>query len=78
MTAAEIDLLAAAIEKRLVDRVADAVEKRLEPRFTSIERKLDDLADLVQAMATGHAQRFNALEQRLGIDRKNPPPLRIV
>jgi len=31
----------------------------------SIERKVDDLADVVQATAAGQAKRFDAIERRL-------------
>ena len=65
MTPAEIDLLAKAIEVR----VADAVVARLEPRFDTIDQridgldaKVDGLVDVVNAMAKGHAQRFDAIE----------------
>ena len=67
MTEDEIGRIADALEERLTDRIAASVEKRLSPR-------LDALTDLVQAMATGHARRFCAIERDIA-DIKQRLPL---
>lgn len=46
----------------------------METRFNGLEKKVDDSADLVQATATGHAKRFDAIEKRLD----GRPPLELV
>ena len=43
-----------------VDRKIDGVEQRL-------NRKIDDLAELVEKMAEGHNRRFSVIEEHLGI-----------
>ncbi len=52
---------------RIVNERLGSVEQRL----GSVEQKVDDLAAVVQGMATGHAERFDAIEKRL--DELDPP-----
>ncbi|MDD9986763.1 MAG: hypothetical protein OXQ31_10865 [Spirochaetaceae bacterium] len=62
---------------KIVNERLGSVEKRLgsvEKRLGSVEQKVDDLAAVVQGMATGHAKRFDAIEKRLD----GRPPLELV
>ena len=69
------DELKASIDQRFDDLKA-GVDQRfdaMDQRFERLERKVDDLAAVVQGMSTGHAARFDAIEERLGRG-----PLRVV
>jgi hypothetical protein len=57
LTSAEIEIIAAAVERRLAPRFGG-----IDQRFDRLEKKIDDLADLVQGMATGHATRCASSE----------------
>ena len=53
-----------------IDALADEMRagfKAMERRFDHLETKVDDLAHLVQSMASasGHSQRFDTIEERL-------------
>ena len=37
----------------------------MDQRFDRLEKKVDDLADVVQGMAKGHAARFEAIDQKI-------------
>ena len=69
VTAAEIDLIARKVGEQLQPRFT-----AIDERFDRMEKKIDDLADVVQGMATGHAKRFDAIERRLD----GRPPLELV
>jgi hypothetical protein len=47
----------------------------MDQRFDRLERKVDDLSDAVQGIASGHTKRFDSIERRLGGGRD---PLRMV
>lgn len=50
-TSAEIDLIAA------------AVERRLQPRFDSLDRRLGTVEELIEALDQGHRNRFDSIER---------------
>lgn len=53
-----------------VDRRFDAVDKR----FDAMDKQIGQVVELIQALATGTAARFDAIEQKLG----GVDPLRLV
>ena len=46
----------------------------MDARFARLEKKIDDLAEVVQNLATGTPARFDAIERRLD----GQPPLKLV
>lgn len=52
---------------RDVIELIQAVETRLGKRIDGLDKKIDDLADVVERMAEGHNRRFSVIEERLGI-----------
>ena len=54
----------ASVDQQFADLRTEVTE--LKASVDRLEKKVDDLADVVQGMATGHAARFNAIEDRLG------------
>lgn len=75
---------ARAMEERLNKKIDDevpawarAMEQRLSERldghdrqFESLNRKIDDLAEVVERMAEGHNRRFSVIEEHLKIPQE--------
>lgn len=60
---------ARAMEQRLTERI-DGLDKKIDGVETSLNKKIDDLAEVVERMAEGHNRRFSVIEEKLGI---HPP-----